>query len=279
MRILLLAFLAAFIFFLGSCNTYQPADEAFFLRATDISVSTDEAQGSGSHKITELFLYVNNRYQGCYTIGKMMPIVSKGLPVRIHVFAGIKNNGIADTRIPWPFYDFLTLDTIVESGKHITRPFTFKYGKGTHFVWKEDFESPGRTIVKSGISENSYTVVTGADAFEGTSLTLGLENKAGIAQAESSDALLLPQANGNVYLELDYKCTDEFSIGLIGDNGVLKPAINLNPQAEWNKIYIQLSSAISTPPVSEKYKVYFRLLKINNPDARIFLDNIKLVYL
>jgi len=283
MKLYLLSLVNLFLLF--SCKKYKPAEAAFFIRTPNANVATinntSVQQGSGSNKITDLFLYVDGKFQGVYPVGNLMPIIHKNSHVTINVFAGIKNNGITDTRIVYPFYDFTTLDTLVESGKTIERPFTFKYGSGVKFEMLEDFEpgNIGLKIVKSPESQIDYKLITSSDRFEGRSLEMSLTGDSVEAQIESTISYPLPTGSANVYLELNYKCTAPFSIGLIGDAGK-KDAFIFNPQTTWNKTYIQLSNTVNLVPVSTKYKIYFRMVKTDDyPEARMFLDNIKLLHL
>lgn len=282
MRLFLyLALVSVNLFLLSSCKNYKPAEAAFFLKAEDISVISVSGQGSGSHKITDLWLYVNGQFKGAYPVGNSMPIVSKGEPVRINLLAGIKKNGIADTRIFSPFYAQLQLDTFVESGKTISRAFSFSYINATRFPLIENFDGSGLTMVKSAITDTSviFRTVGAPESFEGKSLELSMPStNASVAQVESASSYTLPIGSANVYLELNYKSNEEFVAGLIGDSGEI-PALFIKPQDNWNKIYIELAAAVSTPPTSSKYKVYFRMLKKNAEAPKLFLDNIKLVYL
>jgi hypothetical protein len=280
MRISLLVTLL--IFLITSCKKHGPADAAFFIKTTTPLVITKKStEGSGSNKITDLFLYVNGQYQGAYPVGNLMPIVTKGQPVRINVFAGIKNNGIGETRIAWNFYQYLQIDTLVESGKTIERPFHFNYNQDVKFDWIEDFDNPtATTIINSAISNSAYQIAGVADSYEGRSLKLEIDaNSNGIvAQVESSGAHALPAGSSNVYLELDYKSNQVFEVGLFG-GPELKAALMVNPSANWNKIYIQLSNAVSNAPVYDTYKVYFKVLKTaENNNPKLFLDNIKLIH-
>jgi hypothetical protein len=277
MRLFLLLITTFFLF--TSCKKYKPADTAFFIRASDVSVTTNKpTQGSGSNKITDLFLYIDGKFQGAYPVGNLMPVVTKNNSVRINLFAGIKNNGISKTRISWNFYDFLQLDTLVESGKSIDRSFRFSYNPNTKFEWIEDFDSStGVSILNSSNSSTSYSIASAADSFEGKSLELSLTQANTIAQVESSISYSLPIGSSNVYLELNYKCNQNFEVGLFG-GPELKPALNINAQESWNKIYVQLSNAVSNSPVYSTYKVYFKMVKTtNNPNPKLFLDNIKLI--
>jgi hypothetical protein len=225
-------------------------------------------------------MYVNGKFQGAYPVGHLMPIVSKGKPVTIDIFAGIKNNGISGTRIFWPFYSLIEIDTFAKTNDVVVRNFDFNYNPSTIFAWSEDFEGlAGYTMRKSPVSSVNFRIVSGSDNFEGKSISLELSGDSVTAQIESASSFSLPTGSSNVYLELNYKGNEDFTVGLVGDNDLFKPALNVSSQDNWNKIYVQLSSAVSTSPVSNKYKVAFRLLKTGDLDPKIFLDNIKLVYI
>ena len=122
-----------------------------------------------------------------------------------------------------------------------------------------------------------------ADSFENKSMCLTMSDTApvlSIAQVETYSLFALPHSNSNVYLEMDYKCNSEIYVGLVGDNSQLKNAITLNPHDDWNKIYIQLAETVNSDPLSDLYKLYFKLLKTDDgskPTA--YFDNIKLIYL
>lgn len=280
MRLLLLFILLAHLFLLSSCKKYQPADPSFFVRTNGVTVSTTSHEGSGSHKITDLFWYVNGKYQGTYPVGNLMPVISHDQGVRINVFAGIKNNGISDTRIPYPFFDFLTYDTLVESGKTIVKNFAFKYKAATTFTWNENFESlSGQSVINDTQYDGSIAKVTGADSFEKTSLKFTLPGGENAGRLLSSSTYTLPPSTGNVFLEIDYKCDTDFTVGLLGTDGIECPAVTVVKQENWNKIYIQLSTAVNLLATS-KSNVYFKIVGDNSGQAKqVFLDNIKLLYI
>lgn len=282
MRLFLLFCFWISLFLLSSCKKYQAADPSFFIQSNKVSVATNPSEGSGSAKITDLWIYVNGKYQGTYPVGHLMPIISKDQSVEINVFAGIKNNGIAKTRIFYPFYEFLTFDTLVPSGKTIQRDFTFKYKAATTFTWTENFDNlVGRSVEKDVQFGGTVDTAPAEDSFENKSLRISLppgEIKARVLS--SGSGFELPAASSNVYLELDYKCDTEFSIGLMSaSSGEQSPAIALNPSENWNKIYIQLSSAVNAIDAS-KYKVYFEFIKdaSSGSTTHVYLDNIKLLF-
>lgn len=265
---------------LASCKKDKSAEQTFFIKADRVNVAPSAKQGSASHKITDLWLYVNGQFQGAYPSDALLPIISKGESVKINVFAGIKNNGISNTRLNWPFYQMFELDTFVAGSPTIVRNIDFSYNPYATFAWIEDFDgSTGITLKKSPVSSVNYRLASADNCFEGRSISLSLSGDSITAQIESTNSYALPSGNSNVYLELNYKGNADFTVGLIGDNDDFKPALNVAASDSWNKIYIQLSTAVSSAPVSTKYRVAFRLLKTGDTDPQIFLDNLKLLFI
>ncbi len=287
MRLLLFSILLVNLFLLNSCKKHVPSDAAFFIKPSSVSVKTTTAnpnQGSGSHKITDLWLYVNGQFQGVYPSGNLLPIMSKGEKVKINIFGGIKNNGISNTRLYYPFYDFITLDTLVDNGKTVQIPINFKYVATATIPWIENFEigSNGVTLIKSPNPENhtdtTWKPAAPADCFEGKSAEIGLIGAGKQAFLESSIAYPITQGSGNVYLEINYKCNERFEVGVM--SGITqKSSLFVAPSETWNKIYIQLADAVNRSPTSTSQKVYFKLISsAETPYPKMFLDNIKLVY-
>jgi hypothetical protein len=289
MRLLLFFVLLINLFLLPSCKKYVAAEAAFFIKPEAITVTpTSTTQGSGSHKITDLWLYVNGKFQGAYPTGNLMPIITKNENVKINILAGIKNNGISDTRISWPFYDLINIDTLVESGKTINRSITFKYNPNTKFEWMENFDGSGFTLVKSigtvsgnGNSDANWSISPTSEAFEGKSAVIDMSGMftGAIAQVESAATHTLPLANANVYLEINYKCNERFEVGVISGS-TTKSTVFVTPSENWNKIYIHLADALNREPNSTAQKIYFKMVKNGDiPNQKMYLDNIKVVYL
>jgi hypothetical protein len=263
---------------LSSCKKYKPANAAFLINVSEIKVTPQAGQGTGSHLITDVFVYNNGKFQGAYPVGNSFPVVTNNNSVKISVFAAIKNNGISDRRLPWNFYEVIEFDTLVESGKTINRTFNFRYNAAVTFTWMENFDAMGTSLIKSAVSEATVSTFLGAGAFEGYSAIIALSNNQIIAQVESGSLQFVPLSNSNVYLELNYKCDREFTVGTMV-NGNYKSAITVSPKTDWHKIYIQLSevvNAFSTP----YQKIVFRMTKeAGSGEAKLYLDNIKLMYL
>jgi hypothetical protein len=279
-RFFLVSVISMNVFFISSCKKYNQATPAFFMKANNFSVTTTSVQGSSSSNISELFLYVNGKFQGAYPKGSLMPIANNNQNVTIEVLAGIKNNGLKATHITWLFYDKIKVDTIVPSGKIIERPFVFKYNPDVKFPLVEGFENNGYGIINSAASSSTFAIAAPSESFEGKSIKLQLTNIKTIAQVESALFYSLPKGSPNVYLELDYKCFQEFTIGVIDNTSTTeKQVITINPSPTWNKIYINLAEAVNLSSSASTYKIYFKMVKISDSDdSRVFLDNIKLIH-
>ena len=58
---------------------------------------------NSTHNITDAWVYIDDNLQGVYELPANFPLLAQGKH-KLRVKAGIKDNGIAGTRIPYPFY-------------------------------------------------------------------------------------------------------------------------------------------------------------------------------
>ncbi|MFZ1524945.1 MAG: hypothetical protein WAT22_09025, partial [Saprospiraceae bacterium] len=88
-------------------------------------------------------------------------------------------------------------------------------------------------------------------------------------------------ARGKSYLELDYKGQGEIAVGLLKiTSGLPKITYHLFIPANenWNKIYVELTDQTSANDYSE-YGVVMSIRKTgNNPESKVYLDNIKHIH-
>ena len=96
----------------------------------------------------------------------------------------------------------------------------------------------------------------------------------------SSDYFELPNAGSTLFLEMDYKCSNNFTIGLLVDNDIYfekRFKLTLVDKDDWNKIYINLSNMIYGNQ-NNKYHLLIGGILDNNKDyGEIFIDNLKLI--
>lgn len=267
------------LFWIVSCNKSKlAAPSTFFIRPTAITVSpTSTIQGSGSHKITDLWYYTDGLFKGAYPLGSQWPVTEGSATIK--VFAGIKNNGISETRQPYEFYEPVEIDTSVAPSTIVSRSFAFKYKSAAVFHYTESFSSQTTGLKTSAGSDiYKFQVLNNAsDQLDGGYMYFSLEEDSLNGFFESVSQFSLPANGAPVYLELNYKCDQPFEVGVCNGSDY-RSAVTINKSADWNKIYVQLSAGVSAAPVYTKYGICIRATRpAGSPKAEFFIDNLKLV--
>lgn len=274
----LLYFLFSCIYFsFISCKKEKlKSPEASFLVVDAVSINTTLAQGSNSHKIVDLWYYVDGQFKGVFPVGNVMPIVAKN-NAEITLFAGIKNNGISATRMPYQFYNPVTYILNIEAGKTYTVSPQFEYSSSAIFAYSQNFDSPGSQFMSVG--DSAYQLISDpAKTFGGSgkSVFMSMGNNKPTSKMVQSTPYFLPTSGVPIYLELNYKCNQAITVGVIGGGTEERGAITLNSTDDWNKIYIQLTGVVSAQPTYAGYQVYIKATKeVDTPE--IYIDNIKLI--
>jgi hypothetical protein len=85
-----------------------------------------------------------------------------------------------------------------------------------------------------------------------------------------------------VYLEIDYKSSTEFLVGMYinySQDVVRRDLLWVTPKQEWNKIYINLTQTVSESIGAESFKVFLNMRR-NEPSLseEVNFDNIKILY-
>jgi len=273
---------------LPSCEVINPEEGIpSYLQIDTITLSTNYlTEGSNSHKITDAWVYVDDQLVGAYELPATIPVLKSGSHT-IKVLAGIKMNGIAATRIQYPFYAHYEINAeLIPDSVMVLQP-VVNYYPETTFAWMEDFESPGYTLETTSLSDTTLLRVTGtADVFEGNSSGyFVLSNPPmDLFECKTINEFVLPKSGHAVFLELNYKCNNTFRIGIFeneagGISTQVPQTIVINKSENWNKIYVNLTNEVSLFLDAINYNVYFGVLPDEgNPEPKVYVDNIKLVY-
>ena len=281
-----------------SCDTFDKEEEAVpsFVYVEKVDVKTREGEGSDSHKITAAHVYANDQFVGVVEPPGYVAVYKAG-KTKISVFAGIKNNGISEARIIYPNYapfianitlkpgqltDFSEDSASAEpgTGNH-SYPVVFYYEQAT--IYNEAFESPGMNVdTTAGSLAGIVKTSEPGEAFEGTSAKISLSTEKYFFDAESNwDPENIPRGVP-IYVELDYKGTVPFEVGVISRQPLFErhPAMGIYPSETWNKIYIDITQEIGILNSFEDVEIYIQaVLPQGEIAGDLFLDNIKLVYI
>ena len=263
-----------FLFIFISCEKDDKIPS--YLKVNNVNLNYNQNFGSITENITDVWVYIEDNLQGVYEIPVEFPVLEEGIK-NIRVKAGIKANGIASTRIQYPFYSsFLDTINLVKDETIEIFP-TFSYNDAFNAII-EDFENSGTTVDSTISSEIDFTIVNED------------ENKYAFAEIVSplinfeiaTQDLTLPQQGAPVYLELDYKSSTEFLVGMYinyPQDVVKSELVWVTSKQDWNKIYINLTQTVSESIGAQSFKVFFNMRR-NDPSSNeeISLDNIKVLY-
>ena len=257
-----------------SCNKEEEIPS--FIEINEINLTSNSSFGEDTENITDIWIYIDENLQGVYEIPATFPVLNKGLQ-NIRIKAGVKANGIASTRIQYPFYtSYLDTVELIENETINISP-SFAYNSSFDAI-VEDFESSG-TIIDSTInSEIDFTVQQN----NGNQYGYALIEDPNINFEISTQELILPQQGAPVYLELDYSSTTEFLVGMYinySQDVVRRDLIWVTPKQEWNKIYINLTQTVSESLGAESFKIFLNMRRTDpSLSEEINFDNIKILY-
>lgn len=268
------------LLFLSSCEVLDPQEQVpCYIYIDTIDLNTDYlTEGSTSSKFTDAWVYIDDEPLGAYELPATIPILKEG-GHEVKIRGGIKLNGIAATRAPYIMCNFNTQYIDLQLDKIVTLSPTVSYFTALNFKWKEDFENAGVSLTNTSASDTSIQISTDpSKVFEGNqSGVVYLDANNPYFEAVSSSAYTLPLAD--VFLELNYKCNNPFSIGIYAaGNQTPYTTLFLNPSEQWNKIYINLANEIGALH-SNPYNIFISMAKSESVDfPELYLDNIKLIH-
>ncbi|MDC1063678.1 hypothetical protein OAQ16_04495 [Flavobacteriales bacterium] len=268
------SFIIILILFCFSCNKEEEIPS--YIEINDFNLTSNSSFGENTENITDVWIYIDENLQGVYEIPVTFPVLNKGLQ-NIRIKAGVKANGIASTRIQYPFYtSYLDTVELIEN-KTVNISPSFSYSSSFDAI-VEDFESSG-TIIDSTInSEIDFSVQQNNSNHYGYALI----EEPNINFEISTQELILPQQGVPVYLELDYKSSTEFLVGMyinFSQDVVRRDLIWVTPKQEWNKIYINLTQTVSESIGAESFKIFLNMRRTDpSLSEEINFDNIKILY-
>ncbi len=273
-----------FLLILFSCEIYNPKEDIpSYIKIDTIVLSTTGDEGTSSHKITDVWIYMDDNPIGAFELPAKFPVLAEGNH-KITIRPGIKLNGISSTRSYYPFYEEIVYPAAnLEKGKTFDLSvLNTTYYSVSKFLWNEDYESSGITIEKTSKSDTAIQKVTD-NVFEGNySGAVYLDSGHDFFELTSSETFDLPFSNSPVFLELNFKTNNTVTVGVYLNTTtytIQRDYVVLNPTDTWQKIYINLTPVVIYSGVSvESFKVFLSGYKDEGvSEAVILLDNIKLL--
>ena len=263
---------------LFSCDKNENIQEIpSYLSVSEINLVTNSNQGSNTHKITDIWLYVNDQFVGAYELPTTVPLLHKDTN-NIKIFAGIKDNGISSTRVRYHFYKSFEKNVFLVEDSIVNIQPSFRYTDNA-IIEYENFEGVGTNIDTTLNSEVDFEIKTeNGNKFayakiDGNYLKF---------EASTDNFINLPQQGSPVYLELDYQSNHTALIGayINNPNSVInKDLVWISPKEDWNKIYINMTKTVSEALGNNSIKFYLNVFRNDTTaDAWIKFDNLKIIY-
>ncbi|MCX6272414.1 MAG: hypothetical protein NTU44_14605 [Bacteroidetes bacterium] len=268
---------------LVSCDKFK-GDQTIpsYIHIEKISFTTTDTQGTASSKITDAWVYADGELIGAFELPVTLPILKEGKH-KLMIQAGIKMNGIASTRIYYPFYKPAEYEVTLYRDSVITLSPSVIYYDNVKFVWMESFENGGSSLEKTSKSDTSLVLTSDHQlVFEGTySGLINMGDSVLLFEAATMNSYSLPKNGASIFLEMNYKTNNPLTVGVMGigaSQTFQEPCMVLNPTETWKKIYINLTPTVDEMTTALEFKIFIGAVKSEDVDqAQILVDNFKLL--
>lgn len=272
----------------GGCELINPAETLpAQVQINSPVLEVLPGQGSARHKITEVWVFANNRFIGAFGPPVEVPVISQESLTDFSFRPGIRNNGIVEDAIVYPMFTTYDLQLNTEPGSTASVDPVFRYKPEAIFSIVSDFETQMDFGDDRDSVPTSIFFRSSLDPYEGAySGMMTMTEEAYFIEVGQSIAMTdLPTDGTPAYLEFHYRNEVEMSIGLLGIPLSGPPVSNffylVKPRTEWNKIYIELTDILEASDFPA-YKILFRSYYPPNATQesyKIQIDNIKVVHL
>jgi hypothetical protein len=272
---------------LGSCVEKLPIPN--YLVVPTISLESVPANsGTGSHNLKDVWVSVDGRQLGANSYPCSFPYQpNDSLTRRVRVTPGIYNNGVANTRRVYPFFEpFDTMLTFEPGVQHEIKP-VFRYRADRKVIVLDNFEQAGVVFGEDlDKNTNSFMEKQTTDVFEGNASGRMVVSDSVIncvvGTSFTYSDLVPKSTNFPVYLELNYKCSIPFQIILRGHyaGGTIEERMlyGVNRIGFWNKIYFELTTDVASLGADSYSIALSTQYDFDIPDGEVLVDNIQLVH-
>ncbi|MGA2824311.1 MAG: hypothetical protein ABSE72_12395, partial [Bacteroidales bacterium] len=231
----------AFTFFLllllaqTSCEKFS-GDQTVpaYLKIDSIRLTTDySTQGTAIHNITDVWVNIDGQLIGTFQLPATFPILQQGSHTLV-VLPGVKQDGIASTRISYPFYqEIIKTINLVPDKKLDLGTLSTTYNTKTKFMWKEDFDDVAITLdtTEAATTKIKLTPSDSPLTLEGLhSAIVELDTVGATFACVSHSTFTIP--NSAVFLEMNFNINASLIVGVyITTFGLIDevPIMILNP--------------------------------------------------
>lgn len=248
-------------------------------------VQSGQGENSTSSDIKDAWIYLDDNLLGIYELPCRIPVTKTGKG-RISVGAGVWMNALPTLRSPYVFYRFYEEDVQLNPGKTLKMNPAVKYKENIHLAYQAGFDSPTGNTLEPGPQSDTLAGLTNdpARVFEGQgSFQSVLYRDEGFVEYQQAEPVDLPKSGAYVFLELDYLSSHPVDIGIRSyypaAGTVYSKAVSLPATASWQKVYINLTSKVSTEVNAQNFRTVYSVHKESGTASLDFrMDNIRLIH-
>lgn len=249
-------------------------------------------QGDTSQDIVDVWLFQNNEFKGSFGLPTYIPITEK-YKKNIKLRAGVKRSGQDDQRLNYlMFTDYDTILPLNDLGSDTISP-VVSYLPNCKFPLLQDFDGNSSFFtIENKKTGDSIAKINDLDAWKLNN------NSAKFILSDSTYQLFyiskelnnLPGNGVSLYLEVDYKCNDQFFIGLyvnplVGDSKRYPVLTTNSTNGKWKKLYLDLATEVGTEIAKTgsgtTFQIFFMVQKSGDPlvdNTHLYIDNVKLIH-
>ena len=283
------------LFIYSGCSIIDPPEKIpsfISISAIDLQINNSD-EGTAIHAITDAWVYINGNLEGVYELpADKIPLHYDGIQ-ELKIYAGIKKNGVSGDRDVYDFFTSYkqTIELIPDSIIPVNPVVEYE---DDLYIWIEDFEDPSTKFESTSLSDTTIYIVNSptSDLIEGDAGAISMSSsnyQCEIRTNELNFNIFPKNLNIPCYMELNYKCNYEFTVGILHKYGTLpysnESLITLTSTednsglAQWNKTYLYLSDVTNFFPNAQEFDIFIAASNPNQQDnIEIRLDNIKVIY-
>ncbi len=262
-----------------------------FLRMQQGKVVAADGVTEIPSSITDLWVFADQQPLGVWQADRRIPALADG-PTTIQVIAGVRNNGITNDRIQYPFLATFSTTKDLVAGEEVLVAPVFAYFNNVT-TWSEGFEVADALAFATAEGDTAFTVYDVDEPAQAEEVLTG-EGSGGIVLDAAHTSFIavstadpaFPFTSGPVFLELDHRSDTRFLVGVrFTNNGqpVDIPLVYVSPTAlndgsrPWKHVYIDLGTTWNSGLFTDR-QFYIRAdLEDGATSARITLDNVRVI--
>ena len=209
---------------------------------------------------------------GVYQMPFTIPVLRHGTAKYIRVVPVVKQNGIAGSRIAYPYYQVIQLDNVALAPDSVTR-----LGR---------FDSvANQWYLQANYYSRDLIDILSEDYFEPTSFSINFDSMPDSATV-ANFSITTPYSPANtkiLYLEMDYKTDLDLYINMLGftlstsGTATSNSVMTLYPNSQWQKIYINLGRTWRQFNYNTPITLFFQVANPDHKGGRVMLDNVKVI--